>query len=343
MVALLLLFFMVAADLVIPRLTQRVIDQGIMANDLHVVITTSLYMVGASILSVILALINNVLSVNAALGFGANLRSALMRKVQSFSFENLDHLQTGKLLVRSTSDVNTVQLIVLLSLRILTRAPIWAVGAIVLLVFTSPRLAGLMMVFVPLIAGLIWLFSRRTHQLFLLMQQQLDRLNTVLQENLAGIRVVKAFVRTPHEIGRFDEANETLMQHTIQVSQLMAVFMPFILLVLNLAMVGAVWFGGKIALAGEMSVGHVVAAINYLVFALFPILLLGGMLGPLAAAKGSAGRILDTPGALPIPCASWAICIIRCRAPWPELSEFSSCWIPVPTKRMTRRPWNSPG
>jgi ATP-binding cassette subfamily B multidrug efflux pump len=298
-IALLLLFFMVAADLVIPRLTQRVIDQGIVANNLHVVITTALYMVGASILSVVLALVNNSLSVYAAMGFGANLRSALMRKVQSFSFGNLDNLQTGKLIVRSTSDVSSVQIVVILSLRILTRAPIWAAGAIVLLVFTSPRLALMVAVFVPLIAGLVWLFARKAHSMFLLMQQRLDRLNTVLQENLAGIRVVKAFVRTVHEITRFDDANEALMNRTIQVSQLMAVFMPLMLLILNIAIVCAVWLGGKMALVGGMSVGHVVAAINYLTFALFPILLLGGMLGPLSAADASAGRILEVLDAEP--------------------------------------------
>lgn len=293
MVALLLLFGMVAADLVIPRLTQRIIDHGIMANDLHVVITTSLYMVGASIVSTVLALINNSLSVIAAIGFGANLRSALIQHVQSFSFGNLDRLRTGALIVRSTSDVNAVQLIVMLSLRILTRAPIWAVGAIVLLVFTSPRLALVMTVFIPLITGLVWLFARKTRRVFLMMQHRLDRLNTILQENLAGIRVVKAFVRTAYEFSRFDNANQVLMNRTIQASQLMAVFSPFMLLLLNLAIVSAVWLGGRFALVGQMSVGHVVAAINYLSFALFPILLLGGMLGPLSAAEASAIRILE--------------------------------------------------
>lgn len=292
-VALLLLFFMVAADLVIPRLTQRIIDQGIVTHNLHVVIVTALYMVAASLLSAVLAIINNSLSVSAAMGFGANLRSALMRRVQSFSFGNLDHLQTGKLIVRSTSDVNLVQMIVMLSLRILTRAPIWAVGSTVLLVLTSRRLALIMAVAVPLIVGMVWLFARKAHPMFLLVQQRLDRLNTVLQENLAGMRVVKAFVRTAHEAARFDGANEALMSQTIQVSQLMAVFIPFMLLILNLAIVGAVWIGGRTAIAGNMSVGEVVAAINYLSFALFPILMLAGMLGPLSAADASASRILE--------------------------------------------------
>jgi ATP-binding cassette, subfamily B, multidrug efflux pump len=297
--ALILLFVMVAADLVVPRLTQRIIDHGIVAKNFHVVLTTALFMVGASILSTILALINNYLSVSVAMGFGANLRSALMRRVQSFSFGNLDNLQTGKLIVRSTSDVNMVQMIVMMSLRILTRAPIWAVGAIVLLVFTSPRLALIMAVFTPLIVGLVLLFARKARTMFLLVQQRLDRLNTVLQENLAGIRVVKAFVRTAHEIGRFDEANEGLMNRTTQVSQLMAVFMPFMLLILNLAIVSAVWVGGRMGIAGDMSVGHVVAAINYLSFALFPILMLTGMLGPLSAADASASRVLEVLDAEP--------------------------------------------
>ncbi|MEJ2169009.1 MAG: ABC transporter ATP-binding protein, partial [Desulfobacterales bacterium] len=298
-VAMMLLFVMVAADLVIPHLTQRIIDQGIIPKNLHIVVITALCMVGAAILSASVALLNNYLSVSVAMGFAAKLRSALMQKVQSFSFGNLDTLQTGKLIVRSTSDVNMVQLIVLLSLRILTRAPIWAVGAIVLLIFTSPRLALIMAVAVPLIVVLVWLFARKARTMFLLMQQRLDRLNIVLQENLAGMRVVKAFVRTAHEMARFGEANEELMDRTIQASQLMAVFIPFMLLILNLAIVSAVWIGGKMSIMGQMTVGEVVAAINYLSFALFPILMLAGMLGPLAAADASSRRILEVLDAEP--------------------------------------------
>jgi len=139
-VSLSLLFAMVGADLLIPRLTQRIIDFGILANDLRVVLTTSVVMLGASLVSAALALANNYLSVRVAMHVGADLRSALFRKVQRFSFGNLDRLQTGKLLVRSTSDVNMVQMIVMMSLRILSRAPIWVIGATVLLVLTSRRL-----------------------------------------------------------------------------------------------------------------------------------------------------------------------------------------------------------
>ncbi|MBI5017605.1 MAG: ABC transporter ATP-binding protein [Deltaproteobacteria bacterium] len=298
-VALLLLVAMVGADLLIPRLTQRIIDQGIGARDLRVVTETALVMFVASLLSAVFALANNSLSVSAAVGFGADLRAALVRKVQSFSFGNLDRLKTGRLIVRATSDVNAVQMIVLLSLRILTRGPIWVLGAVVLLVLTSQRLALLMAAFVPLIAVLVWFFGRKARPLYLRVQQGLDRLNTVLQENLAGVRVVKAFVRAEHEAARFGEANEELMTRATRVASLMAVFLPTMLLAANLAIVGAVWIGGKTALSGGMTVGEVVAAINYLAFALFPLLMLAGMIGPVAAADASASRILEVLDAEP--------------------------------------------
>jgi ATP-binding cassette subfamily B protein len=292
-VSLSILVAMVAADLLIPRLTQRIIDHGILARDLRVVVITALVMLGASATSAALALANNYLSVRVAMGVAADLRGALVRKVQSFSFGNLDRLQTGKLLVRSTSDVNMVQMVVMMSLRILTRAPIWVIGATILLVLTSRRLALMMAGFVPVIVVLVWLFSRKVRPLFLGVQERLDTLNTVLQENLAGVRVVKAFVRERREEERFDEANEALMLQTVQVTEMLAVFLPAMFLVLNLAVVGAVWIGGWTSIEGGMTVGEVVAAINYLSFALFPILMLAGMMGPVAAADASAGRIVE--------------------------------------------------
>ena len=157
-----------------------------------------------------------------------------------------------------------------------------------------------MAIVIPVIVILVWRFAGEARRLFLAMQQRLDRLNTVLQENLAGIRVVKAFVRTPHEIDRFDDANQALMNQTVLASRLMAVFMPFMLVILNLAIVSAIWIGGRSAIAGRLSVGEVVAAINYLSFALFPILMMAGMLGPLAAADASAGRILEILDTTPL-------------------------------------------
>ena len=179
--ALILLLGMVASDLLIPRLTQRIIDQGIASGDLGIVLTTALMMLGAALLAALFALGNNYFSVRVAQHVAHDIRSALVRKVQSFSFGNLDELRTGNLITRSTSDVHMVQMIVMMSLRILTRAPIWIVGASVMLIVTSPRLALMMAAFVPVIVLFVIWFARKARPMFTWVQERLDRLNTVLQ------------------------------------------------------------------------------------------------------------------------------------------------------------------
>ena len=292
-VALVLLVGMVASDLLIPRLTQRVIDQGIARQDMRTVLLTALLMLGAAVVSALFAVANTVLSVRVGQSVGADLRSSFVRQVQTFSFGNLDRLQTGQLLVRATSDVNQVQMIVLMALRILTRAPLWMFGSIVMLILTSPRLAALMLFLAPLILGLVWIFASRAQRLFRAVQEGLDRLNQVMQENLAGVRVVKAFVRARYEKARFDRANIALTTRTISVMRLMALLLPTMLLVLNLGLAGIVWFGGNLAIAGELTQGEIVASINYLGYSLFPMLMMGMMIGPLSAADASAERILE--------------------------------------------------
>ncbi len=291
--ALTLLLGMVGADLLIPRLTQRIIDQGIAAGNMGVIATTALAMIGAAVLSTLFAVANTILSVRVGQGFAHDVRSAVMRRVQTFSFANLDRLQTGQLIVRTTSDVHMVEMIVAMSLRILTRAPVWVLGSIVLLVLTSRSLAWMLAAFVPVIVVLVAVSVRRARPMFLGVQKQLDRLNTVLQENLAGVRVVKAFVREGHEAARFDRENEALMRKNIQVMTFFAVIGPTMTLLVNLGVVGAVWLGGRAAIGGTMTVGQVVASINYLTMALFPMMLIAMMMGPLSAAEASASRILE--------------------------------------------------
>jgi len=297
--ALLLLLGMVGSDLLIPRLTQRIIDVGIVSRDLGAVLMTSLLMLGAALLAALLALGNNYLSVRVAQGIAHDIRSSLVRKVQSFSFANLDTLRTGNLITRSTSDVHMVQMIVMMGLRILTRAPVWIIGASVMLILTSPQLALMMAAFVPVILLFILWFARKAQPMFTWVQERLDRLNTVLQENLSGVRVVKAFVRERHEVARFADANEELMEKNIRIMRLVAILLPTMVLILNLGVAGAIWLGGSATLAGRMTVGQVVASINYLMFAIFPLMMLASMLGPIAAANASSRRILEVLDASP--------------------------------------------
>mgnify|MGYP002394956320 CR=1 FL=1 len=291
--SLLLMVGVVVADLAIPRLTQAVIDEGILQQDLLAIVTRSLLMLGAAILSMLFSIGNTIFSVRVAQSAGANLRSALVRKVQTFSFGNLDRMQTGNLLVRATSDVNMVQMIVQMSLRMLTRAPLWMIGSTIILVLTSARLALLMLALLPLVLGLIWVVAVRARPLFLRVQERLDKLNRVLQENLAGVRVVKAFVRVEHENARFEAANSELMDQNIQVMQILALLLPTMMFIVNLGIAGVVWFGGNLVVEGSFTVGEIVASINYISYALFPLLMLGGMVGPIAAADASSARIWE--------------------------------------------------
>ncbi len=291
--AMLLLTGVVMSDLAIPRLTQRVIDAGIGRQNMQVIVTTSLLMLGAAALSAAFAVANTVLAVRVGQNVNADLRSSIVRKVQTFSFGNLDRIQTGQLIVRATSDVNQVQMVVFMSLRMFTRAPLWMIGSITMLILTSPQIALIMVVLAPLVIGMVWIFATKARPLFLLIQKKLDRLNQVLQENLAGARVVKAFVRVEHENERFDRANSDVMEQTIVVARLMATLIPTMMFIVNLGIVGVVWFGGNLTLDGNFTIGQVIASINYLTYSLFPILMLGMMVGPLSAADASAGRILE--------------------------------------------------
>jgi ATP-binding cassette subfamily B protein len=289
-----ILVIMVFFDLLIPRLTQTIIDEGIEKGDLNRVLVTALLMMGAAVLSTVCAVFNTLLSVRVSMNVGADLRSAIVRKVQTFSFGNLDRIQTGQLLVRATSDINMVQMVVMMALRIMTRAPLWMLGSVFMLIVTSPQLALLMLALMPVVVGLIGFFASKARPAFMNVQKKLDRLNQVMQESLEGVRVVKAFVRDEHERGRFEQANRDLTDQIIQVGQLIAVLLPVMFALVNLGIVGTVWFGGRLVILGDgFKVGQVVASVNYMTLSIFPLMMFGMMLGPLSAADASAERILE--------------------------------------------------
>ncbi len=288
-----LLIVVVVADLAQPRLVQRLVDQGVAEGNMRLILFTALIMMGLAILNAVMMIANTVLAARVSQYFAADLRSALFRKIQTFSFGNLDELQTGELMVRLTSDVTMMQSMLLLSLRLMTRAPLMMVGSAILMVVTSPRLAVITFALLPLIVAVIWFFVKRAQPLFLRVQQKLDRLNQVLQENMAGMRVVKAFVRADYENQRFATANDDLMQQTIHVRRLLSIMAPTMFLLLNFGIVAVVWFGGRQVIAGELSVGQIMAFNNYLLSTMFPMLMLSMMVSRLPQARASAQRITE--------------------------------------------------
>lgn len=291
--AVILLVGVVVADLLIPRLTQQVIDKGIAERDMGAILRTSLLMLGAAVVSALFAVANTVLAVRVGLNVGADLRSAITRKIQTFSFGNLDDFQTGQLIVRATSDVQRVEMVTQMGMRIMARAPLWALGGMGMLVVTSPQLALLMVGILPVIGVFVWFFLTKARPMFLKVQEKLDRLNQVLQENLAGVRVVKAFVRRDYEVERFEEANRDLLDQSLRVMRLLSVVIPTMFFLVNLSVVGVIWFGGVATIGGNFTVGQLVAAVNYMLYALFPVMMLGMMVMPISSASASAGRIWE--------------------------------------------------
>ena len=289
----------VVMDLLQPRLLETIIDVGVANRDLDVVLRTGLQMVGIALIGVVGGVGNTVFSVMVSMSFSADLRSALFRKVQSLSFGNLDALETGQLVTRLTNDVTQIGLVVLIMLRIMVRAPLMVIGSLVLAVITSPQLALLLVVLMPFLIIVLTLVTRRAYPLFGAVQQRLDGVNTVMQEYLSGVRVVKAFVRAGHEEARFNNANDMLRNQTIQALQLMAVVLPLMFLAMNLGLVGAIWFGGVQVTQGSLQAGQLIAFINYLMRALSSLMMVAMLLAQLSRAQASADRIVEVLDSTP--------------------------------------------
>lgn len=289
--SLVLLTIVVFLDLSIPRLVQRIIDDGIHAQNYDVVYQTAALMLGISITSTLLALGNNYLSILAGESVARDLREAMFTKIQSFSYGNLDKLNTGQLMVRLSSDATVFQRLTQVFLRIGTRAPLIMLGSLVLMYNTDAWLATVMLPILLVAAGLIVFFTTKMGPLFLTVQQRLDRLNSILQENIAGARVVKAFVRDARETERFDLANDDFAARNIKVMQFMASMSPSLTLMVNFGIVGVIWFGGIQAIEGEVTIGQLVAFINYLQTVLGPLGIMVMLSNIIAAATASAERI----------------------------------------------------
>ncbi len=289
----LLMFVEVTMDLMQPRLMETIVDVGIARLDMGIVVRTGLLMIGLALVGAIGGSGNTIVAVRVAQGFGADLRSALYRKVQSLSFGNLDQLETGHLVTRLTNDVTQVQEVVLILLRVLVRAPLMLIGSVIMATITSPRLALLLLVLAPILIGVLVAVARRAYPVFGAVQQQLDRLNTVIQENLAGVRVVKAFVRADYEQARFGTANDALMTQTIRAMQLIAIVAPVMMLALNVGVVGVIWFGGLQVTRGTLEIGQAIAFINYLLRTLTSLMMVAMLLMQVSRAQASADRIAE--------------------------------------------------
>ena len=297
--ALFLLVVVVILDLAIPRLVQRIIDQGIIAGNMQVVGRTFLLMLVISAFDTIFAIGNNIYSVQVGEGVARDLREALFVTIQSFSFGNLDRMKTGQLMVRLSSDANIFQRLVQISLRIGTRAPLIMLGSMMLMYNTDPRLALTLVPLLLITLVLIVFFILKMGPLYLTLQQKLDRLNTVLQENIAGVRVVKAFVRDEHEARRFEVSNEDYTERNIRIMEWMATMGPTLSTCVNIGIVVVIWRGGLQVISGQLTTGEIVAFVNYLQTALGSLLIMGNLASVWAAGIASSKRVNELLETIP--------------------------------------------
>jgi len=289
--AFILLTTLVFLDLAIPRLIQRIIDEGIAKQNQDIVIETGLLMVGISLLSVLVAVGNNFTSIQVGEGVARDVRLALFKKIQALSFSDLDQLRTGQLLVRLTSDTAAVQRYFQINLRIGTRAPMLMIGSIILMFSTSFNLALVLLPLLLVTSVIIVLFVMRTEPLYRVVQQKLDVLNTVLQENVAGSRLIKAFVRGDSQAKRFLTSNTDFASNSIHVMQFMALMMPILTMCVNIGMVVVIWWGGWYVAEGDMTVGQIVAFTNYLLTTMTPLVMMTMLSNTWASGVASAKRV----------------------------------------------------
>jgi ATP-binding cassette subfamily B protein len=288
-----LMMLEVTMDLMQPRMVARIVDVGIARLDLSLVLHTGLLMVALAVIGALGGMSNGIFAEMTAQGFAADLRESLFRKVQTLSFGNLDELETGHLITRLTNDVTQMQDAIVMLLRILVRAPLLLVGSLVMAITTSPYLSFLPLVLMPIeLIAVIWIVKKAT-PMYTRVQERLDALNEVMQENLAGVRVVKAFVRARHEEARFGDANQALTNQTVAATRTVAIMPSFMMLTMNLGVAGVLWFGGIQVTLGNLHVGQIIAFVNYLTITLFSLMMVSQLIIQMARAEASARRIQE--------------------------------------------------
>lgn len=287
----------VLMELTVPRLLQYVIDDGIRAQNMPNVYWGAGLMFAAALLGAVATLGQGVARAQLSQGIAYDMRNLLLGHIQSLSYADLDQLQTGELMTRISSDVDTVRMFSSAGLALLIRALLMVTGSMVMLFWTDWELALIMLALLGVMTLLLRSLLQRSTPLFAKVQQRLSKLNTVVQENLAGVRVVKAYVREPYEIERFQERNDEYRDENVRVGRLMALAMPSLALLTNLGIVAIIWWGGTSVLNGRLTVGELIAFNNYLMIGMAPLLLLSNLLMMVSRADASAARffeVLDT-------------------------------------------------
>ena len=281
----------VLCDLLQPTLTSIIIDDGISTNDMSMVLKYGFIMIGVSIFGAFIAINRNRVATTVAQDFGAELRLDVFNKIQSFDFDNIDKFERGSLITRLTNDITNIQNFIYGLMRIFVRAPLLAIGCIIMSIRLDFKMALIVLTIVPIVGGLIYLNLRYGYPYFLKVQRAIDKVNGVIREYLRGVRVVKAFNRFDFEEEKFENVNDDLTCKSIASMRFMAVFNPIITLIVNIAIAIIIWSGARRVNLGTIQVGKIVAFINYMTQLLFALMSTTMIFSSLIRAKTSSERI----------------------------------------------------
>jgi ATP-binding cassette, subfamily B, multidrug efflux pump len=292
-------FLQTLGDLYLPTLMSKIINDGVLQGD-----TAKIMQIGGFMLLVagggaLCAIFASFLSSKIAVGFGTILRSKVFRRVESYSLHEFDKIGTATLITRTTNDINQVQMVTVMIMRMMVSAPMMAIGGIIMALQEDRQLTWVLAIAIPVLTGVIVLIASRMIPLFRLVQVKIDKINLVLREKLTGIRVIRAFNTVEHEAKRFDEANLDLTGNYIKVNKIMAFMMPSIMLVMNFTSLAVLWFGGILISKGSMNLGALAAFTQYAMQIMFSMLMLSLMFIMVPRAQAAAVRINEVLDTIP--------------------------------------------
>ena len=287
----------VICELLLPLAMAEIVNEAIPSGDIGRIFLLGGVMLLLSVLAMVFGVLSAKYATFASQGFGANLRQCLFDKIQSFSFADIDRFSSASLITRTTNDVNAMTMMLNMGLRMLWRAPVMLIAALVITIKLNARLSLVLLTVIPVLALGIGVIMKICSRLFQVMQQKIDGLNNTLQENLVAIRVVKAFVRQDHEKSKFKTANDQLTQAGMNVGLRVITMIPLMTVAMNAATVGVLYLGGKMVMQAQFDLGDLQAILTYVSQILMSVMMVAMTLLQLSRAQACARRInevLDT-------------------------------------------------
>ncbi|NLA13556.1 MAG: ABC transporter ATP-binding protein, partial [Tissierellia bacterium] len=288
-----LMILEVIADIAIPYLMSRIVDVGIANRDIEYVIKIGLIMIAAALLAMISGVISSHYGARAGFGFASEVRLKLYKKIQGFSFANLDKFTVASLITRLTNDCNTLGQVTMMSLRMAVRAPFMMIFALLMTIRINASLTKVFAVSIPVLVIALIIILSKARPLFLKFQTRVDRVNAIIRENLTAIRVVKSFNRQSHEEKRFKERNDSLMLTALKAITLIVFLMPVLNIIIYSTIIAVLWFGGKQVVAGSMGSGELISFITYITQILMSFMMMSFFFMQLLRASASVTRIAE--------------------------------------------------